>query len=184
MAYSRYFGMRSFENVIRDGRFRTPADQAPFRIGSPVVIDPDKPGYMKQAAAGAAPSQGSGLCVFEHIQNKSDALTTVYDSPYDKAPAGQYAQIMHGPGTKVWFKNHAAKVLYDGRTQEAGTLLDAGVDLNTLKPGDGLVPAADGKFRVVADADGAGSGTALEAAWLVVEQVNPSTGRVEARLTF
>jgi hypothetical protein len=172
MAYSRYFGMRSFENVIRDGRFRT---QAELRIGSPVVIDPDNAGKMKQAAAGEAPGQDCGLVIFEHIQNKSDALTTVYDSPYDKAPAGQYAQIMHGPGTKVWFKNHASKVLYDGRTQEAGTLLDAGLDLATLKPGDGLAVAANGKFAKAADA---------ATTWLVVEQVNPSTGRVEARLTF
>lgn len=175
MSYSRYFGMRSFENVIRDGRFRAPKTGTPLRIGEPVVLDPANPGFMKPAAAAEVPGPDCGLAVFEHIQNKSDALTTVYDSPYDKVPLGQYAQIMHGPGTKVWFKNHASKVLYDGRTQEAGSLLADSVVIGSLAIGAGLVPDGAGKYRVAA---------AEEQAWLTVEQVNPSTGRVEARLSF
>ena len=185
MSYSRYFGMRSFENVVRNGRFRVPAAGAgggtPFRIGEPVMIDPDNPGFMKRAGAAQAPGANCGLVVFEHIQNKSDALTTVYDSPYDKVPNGQYAQIMRGPGTKVWFKRHAAKTLYDGRTQEAGSLLAAGVDLATLKPGTGLVPDANGNFVVASAGD---ETTPADEAWLVVEQVNPDTAVVEARFTF
>lgn len=184
MAYSRNFGMRSFENVIRDGRFRTPKTGTPLKIGAPVQLDADNPGFMEPADDGAAPGPNVGLVVFEHIQNKSDALTTQYDSPYDSVPLGQYAQVMHGPGTKVWFKNTADKTLYDGRVQGGGSLLADSVDLATLTIGTGLVPDGAGKYRAAADADGAGAGTALEGAWLVVEQVNPSTGRVEARLTF
>lgn len=174
MSYSRYFGMRSFENVVRDARFRVPRDGDPMKIGSPVQLDDDNPGQLMQAAAAAGPGANSGLLIFEHIQNKSDQLTTVYDSPYDQVPLGQYAQMMHGPGTKVWFMNVKAKVMYDGRLSNEGGLLDDGLDVSTLKPGDGLVAAADGKFAKGAAAD----------AWMIVEQANPSTGRVEARLTF
>jgi hypothetical protein len=181
--------MRSFENVVRDGRFRAPKTGTPFIIGAPVQlnnVNPGAAGYgeFKAATAAKAPGPDCGLVVFEHIQNKSDALTTQYDSPYNQVPLGQYAQIMHGAGTKVWFRNTVDKTLYDGRVQAAGGLLVDGLDLTTLKPGTGLVPDGNGKFRLAADADGAGAGTALEPAWLVVEQCNPSTGRVEARLTF
>jgi hypothetical protein len=189
MSYSRYFGMRSFENVVRNARFRTPKTGTPFKIGAPVMlnnVNPGQAGYgeMKAATNAAAPGANCGLVIFEHIQNKSDKLTTEFDSPHDLVPLGQYAQVMRGPGVKVWFKNQADKTLYDGRTQTGGSLLADSVDLTTLAPGTGLVPDGAGKFRVAADADGAGAGTALEPAWLIVEQANPSTGRVEARLTF
>lgn len=181
MAYSRYFGMRSFENVVRDGRFRVPSTGTPFKIGAPVMLDPDNAGRLKAATEAVDPGQNCGLVVFEHIQNKADALTTQYDSPHDEVPLGQYAQMMHGAGTKVWFKNHAAKTMYDGRTQAAGTLLHSSVDLSTLKPGDGLVPDGGGLFRKT---DGSATADVGGKAWLVVEQVNPTTGRVDARLTF
>lgn len=189
MSYSRNFGMRSFENVVRDGRFRAPKTGTPFKIGAPVQLNPVAPGAagygeLRAAPSAAAPGPNCGLVIFEHIQNKSDALTTVYDAPHDSVPLGQYAQVMHGAGVKVWFMNTVDKTLYDGRVQPAGGLLAAGVDPATLTPGTGLVPDGAGKFRVAADADGAGAGTALEPAWLIVEQSNPSTGRVEARLTF
>lgn len=174
MSYSRNFGMRSFENIVRDGRFRAPKTGTPFKIGSPVQLDPDNPGLLRQAPAGAAPGQNCGLVIFEHIQNKSDQLTTVHDSPYDQVPLGQYAQMAHGQGSKYWFMNTDDKVLYDGRVQAAGGILADGLDVSTLKPGDGLVVVADGRLDKGAAAD----------AWLIVEQANPSTGRVEARLTF
>lgn len=175
MAYSRNFGMRSFENVVRDGRFRAPASGTQLRIGQPVQLDSDNPGFVKQADEAAAPGPACGLAVFEHIQNKSDALTTSSDSPHDKVPFGQYVQVLHGPGTKVWLQNTPDKVLYDGRVQEAAGLLCQSVDVENLAVGAGLVPHSDGNFREAAED---------EAAWLVVEQVNTSTGRVEARLTF
>lgn len=176
MGYSRYFGMRSFENVVRDGRFRAPKTGTPLKIGEPVMLDPNNPGFFMPATAALKPNQNCGVAVFEHIQNKSDALTTHLDAPYDQVPLGQYAQVMHGQGAKVWFKNIAAKTLYDGRQLAAGTLLAATLDLTVVKPGDGLVPDGAGKYR--ADAE------ATETAWLVIEQVNPATGLVEARFTF
>jgi hypothetical protein len=173
--------MRSFENVVRDGRFRVPKTGTPLKIGAPVQIDPANPGLLEPAAEAAAPGQNTGVVIYEHIQNKSDALTTQYDAPYDQVPLGQYAQMMHGAGAKVWFRNVADKGLYDGRTQTGGTLLAASVDLATLTPGTGLVPDGAGKYRTT---DGSATAGVGGAAWLVVEQVNPSTGRVEARLTF
>lgn len=175
MPYSRYFGMRSFENVVRDGRFRVPSTGTPIKIGAPVMLDGDNPGRLKPATDAAVPGPNTGLAIFEHIQNKSDALTMSIDPPYDAVPLGQYAQMMHGPGVKVWFKDLADKGLYDGRVQTGGTLLAASVvaALADLDPGTGLGPDGAGKFEVV-----------TENAWLVVEQVNPSTRVVEARFTF
>lgn len=185
MSYSRNFGMRSFENVVRDGRFRVPATGTPFLIGAPVMLDPANPGQLKAATEAAAPGQNCGLVVFEHIQNKSDALVTSYDDPYNKVPLGQYAQMMHGAGAKVWFKNTADKTLYDGRVQAGVTILDNGsgaaISLGSLAPGDGLVPAGSGRFRKT---DGSGTADVGGTAWLVVEQVNTTSGVVEARFTF
>lgn len=181
MAYSRNFGMRSFENVIRDGRFRVPRTGTPFKIGAPVMLDTANPGFLAAATEAVAPGPNVGIVVYEHIQNKSDALTTVYDSPYDEVPLGQYAQMMHGPGAKVWFRNTDDKTLYDGRVQAAGGLLDPSVDVTTLEIGSGLVPAGGGLYRAT---DGTATADVGGTAWFVVEQVNPSTGRVEARLAF
>jgi hypothetical protein len=166
--------MRSFENVVRDGRFRVPKTGTPLVIGSPVELDSAAPGFLKQAGAAAVPGPNCGIVIFEHIQNKSDALTTIYDAPYTTVPLGQYAQMMHGPGAKVWFKTVADKVLYDGRTQATVNLLDAAV--STFAIGDGLVPSADGQWAK-------GNGT-TDVNWLIVEQVNSTTGLVEARFTF
>lgn len=181
MSYSRYFGMRSFENIVRDGRFKVAKTGTPHKIGAPVMLDPANPGQLKAATEAVAPGPNCGLVVFEHIQNKSDALVTSYDAPYDQVPLGQFAQMVHGQGAKFWFKNVADKTLYDGRTQVNGTLLDASVDIADLQPGDGLVPAGNGKYRAT---DGTGVADVGGVAWLVVEQANPNTGLVEARLTF
>lgn len=181
MAYSRNFGMRSFENVVRDGRFRVPKTGTPLKIGAPVMLDSAAAGFVKAATEAVAPGPNTGIVIYEHIQNKSDALTTEYDPPHDSVPLGQYAQMMHGQGAKVWFKNTADKTLYDGRVQVAGGLLDDSVDVTALDIGTGLVPAGNGKYRTT---DGTATADVGGVAWLVVEQVNPSTGRVEARLTF
>lgn len=172
MSYGRNFGMRSFENIVRDGRFRVPASGDPLRIGSPVMLDADTPGYLELATAGMAPSANCGILVYEHIQNKSDALVTNHDDPYDKVPLGVYAQMIHGPGAKVWFKNTAQKTLYDGRSRAAVTMVTTA--LADLAPGDGLSPVGTaGQWAEDATAP-----------WLIVEQVNAATGLVEARFTF
>jgi len=172
MSYSRAFGFRSFENIVRNARFRTPA-AAVLVIGEPVTLDPDTVGFMKQAAAGAAPS--GGVVVYEHIQmqNIDAMLNTTSDLP--TVPAGRYAQIVHGVGTKVWFRNKAAKVLYDGRIQAAVALLADAVVVADLKPGDGLTPDGAGKFKQSSGTDGV---------WFTIEQANHSTGTVEARFNF
>lgn len=169
MSYSRNFGMRSFENVVRIGRFRVPATGNPLKIGEGVMADVANDGKLKRATAGVTPSANCGILVFEHIQNKSDALTTSYDSPYDSVPLGVYAQMIHGPGTKVWFKNTPLKTLYDGRQRAAFDF----VALSGLAIGDGISPDGNGGWSEDASNP-----------WLVVEQLNPTTGLVEARFTF
>jgi len=175
MGYSRNFGMRSFENIVRDGRFRVPKTGTPFVIGSPVQLDPATPGFLRAADAAAPRSQACGLVLFEHIQAKGvdTFLTTVSDTPFNLVPLGNYAQMIHGAGAKVWFKNTGDKVLYDGRTQEGGALI-AG-DPADLEIGQGLVPDGAGRLRAA---------TGTEAAWLTIEQINPATSVVEARFEF
>ena len=181
MAYSRNFGFRSFENIVRDGRFRVPKTGTPWMIGTPVQVDPAAPGFLRRPAAAAAPTPLSGIVLFEHI-NKFGVdtdLVTTSDEPFNLVPLGNYAQMIHGIGTKVWFKNTTDKPLMDGRVQAGRTLV------NTT----GL---AIGSYLTVADDDGAGAGTTGSTwtvgtaanGWLIVEQYNPSTGLVEARFTF
>lgn len=169
MSYGRNFGMRSFENVVRDARFRVPSTGDPLRIGEGVMIDTANPGRLVRATSGVAPTQACGILVYEHIQNKSDALTTQYDDPYDKVPLGVYAQMMHGPGAKVWFKNTTLKTLYDGRQRAAVTM----VAVSGLEIGDGISPDGSGAWAEDASTP-----------WLIVEQINTTTGLVEARFTF
>jgi hypothetical protein len=169
MSYGRNFGMRSFENIVRDGRFRVPATGTALRIGEGVMVDVATPGRLKQATNGVAPTQLCGIVVFEHIQNKSDALVTNHDDPYDKVPLGVYAQFIHGPGAKVWFKNTPLVTLYDGRQRP---LFDF-VTLAGLIVGDGISPNGSGIW--VEDAS---------APWLTVEQIDTDLGLVEARFNF
>lgn len=169
MAYGRNFGMRSFENIVRDARFRVPSTGNSLRIGEGVMVDTANPGRLVRATNGVAPSPLCGILVFEHIQNKSDALTTSYDSPYDLVPLGVYAQFIHGVGTKVWFRNTTLKTLYDGRQRAAFDF----VTLAGLAVGEGISPNGSGIW--VEDAS---------TPWLTVEQINSSTGVVEARFNF
>jgi hypothetical protein len=166
--------MRSFENVVRVGRFRAPSTALTpaLRIGEGVMLDSANPGLFKRATAGVAADATCGIVVYEHIQNKSDALTLEYDDPYDKVPVGVYAQVMRGPGVKVWLKNTAAKTLYDGRVRSAFDFVLA-ADLAAAVPGTGLSPNGSGIWVVDSTVP-----------WLVVEQVNTTTKVVEARFTF
>lgn len=175
MGYTRNFGFRDFSNAIRDGRHRVPKDSGGFEIGSAVKVDTQNPGFLTRPGDGAAPDQLSGLALYEHIQYQGvdPWLTSPQDPPFHLAPAGQYAQMVHGVGVKVWFRNLGEKTLYDGRTQENTSLLADTENLPDV--GDGLVPNADGKWKVAA---------AEEEAWMLVEQANSSTGVVECRLTF
>jgi hypothetical protein len=115
--------------------------------------------------------------LYEHIQYQGvdPFLTSPQDYPFTVVPLGRFAQMIHGVGVKVWFKNTADKPLYDGRIQPGATLV-AGVGgaTPTIAVGAFLTPAADGTWQ----AGTAGNG------WLQVEQVVNSTGLCEARLTF
>lgn len=181
MPYTRNFGMRSFENVVRAGRFRVPttADatgngQADglFLIGTAVKIDAANPGFLTRPGDSEAPSPLCGVVVFEHIQRmgQDPFLTTAQD--FETVPAGQYAQIMRGPGVKVWFKNTENKVSYDGRSTPGRTLIDGLGATPTIEVGDFLTVAADGTFKEGTSANG----------WFVVEQVDGDL--VECRFTF
>lgn len=172
MGYSRNFGMRSFENIVRDGRFRVPKTGDPYLIGSAVVVDPANAGLLTRPGAAAAPSPGCGIVLYEHILKSGvdSSLTTTSDAPFNAVPRGQYAQMIHGPGAKVWFKNTEDGTFYDGRPQDGVTLVNGAPSV-----GDFLIPAADGTWDVGGDA---------ATGWLFVEQSNPDTGLVEARFTF
>lgn len=183
MAYSRNFGFRSFENIVRLGRQRTPKTGSNIVLGAPVEVDPDNPGFLKLAAAGAAVSPGAGVLVYEHITvagvggfNGIDlSLTSQSDPPLNTAPLGQYAQIVHGIGTKIWLKNTADKPLYDGRTQVGFTVVAGLGATPTIAIGDFLTPAGDGTWKEASGGDGQ---------WLYVEQVDTVAGRVECRFAF
>lgn len=177
MAYGRNFGMRSFENAVRMGRHKVAADfdegaNGELYIGTAVKADAN--GNIVRPAANAEPDGLSGILVYEHIQYQGvdPGLTTYSDAPFNKAPKGRFAQILRGPGAKVWFKNTSDKTLYDNRTQTGVTLVAGLGATPTLAVGDYLTPAADGTWQ---------EGTAANG-WLQVEQV--SSDGVECRVLF
>lgn len=181
MSYTRNFGFRDFSNIVRDGRNMVPAagltgsDVSGFLIGTAVTVDPANPGQLKRPGAAAVPTALSGIVLYEHIQFQGvdPFLATQYDAPFTVAPLGRFAQMIHGLGVKVWFKNTVDVPLYDGRIQTGKTMISTA--LNSLNVGDGLATAADGTWVKAADA---------AHSWLTVESVNPTTGLVEARFTF
>jgi len=176
MPYSRNFGMRSFENIVRKGRLKTPTTGDPLVIGTAVTADPDNPGRMKAVTAATAPDALGGILVYEHIQFQGvdTALVTNHDEPYNLVPRDRHAQIMSGKGAKVWFRNTEDKTLYDGRVRAGGTLVaGVGGDSPSVNVGDFLTPAANG-WAVGTAANG----------WLQVEQVNHAAGLVECRINF
>lgn len=176
MSYTRNFGMRTFENVVRVGRLKTPSTGNAINIGASVTADPANPGLLKLAVADSRPGPLSGAAVYEHIQYQGvdPALTTNVDAPFNVVPLGRYCQVVHGPGAKVWMKNTGAKTLYDGRVQAALTL----VNLTGVAVGDYLTPDGSGGWK---EAD---LTTNPHSGWLQVESVNATAGTVEARFVF
>lgn len=177
MSYTRNFGIRSFENIVRDGRNKTPATGSPYLIGTAVQVGAGN--VLVRPAASTAPTALSGIVLYEHIQFQGvdPFLTSPQDFPFTVVPLGRYAQMIHGLGVKVFFKNTTSKPLYDGRVQPGALLVTSGGATPTaVNPnvGDFLTPAADGTWLV---------GTSTNA-WLQVEHVVASTGLVEARFTF
>ena len=169
MSYTRNFGFRSFENIVRDGRNKVPATGSPYLIGTAVQVGAGN--VLVRPTAASAPTALSGIVIFEHIQFQGvdPFLTSPQDFPFTVVPLGRFAQMVNGRGVKVFFKNTADKPLYDGRTQPGATLV-----AGTPAVGDYLTPAADGTWA---------AGTATNG-WLQVEHAVPSTGLYEARFTF
>lgn len=169
MSYTRNFGFRSFENIVRDGRNKVPATGSPYLIGTAVQVGAGN--VLVRPTAASAPTALSGIVVFEHIQYQGvdPFLISPQDFPFTVVPLGRFAQMVHGVGVKVYFKNTADKPLYDGRTQPGATLV-----AGTPAVGDYLTPAANGTWAVGDATNG----------WLQVEHTVPSTGLYEARLTF
>lgn len=162
MSYTRNFGFRSFENIVRVGRYRTAAGSA-LEIGTPAVGNAST-GEIAAAADTSSKSLG-GVLVYEHIQAKGFDQDTFVSDDAHTVPAGAYAQIVHGPGVKVALKNSATVTLIAGTAPAAGEFLAPGAGGNA------------GKW-VKAASEAAG--------WLVVEKVSGTgaTLSVEARFTF
>lgn len=175
MGYSRNFGFRSFENIVRMARHRTPDSGDQWVIGYGVSVDPANPGRLRLATDGEAPNPGCGILLYEHIQYLGDDPYLVNPADKDTVPLNQYAQVVRGNGVKVWFKNTTDRALYDGRNL-GGRALVAGLSdaTPTVAVGDYLTPAGDGTWR---------EGTAANG-WLYVEQLDAEADLVECRLTF
>jgi hypothetical protein len=181
MSYSRNFGFRSTVNIVRSARFKTPAsasgaDANGFLQGTAVVADPSNAGVLTRPAADAIPTANSGIVIYEHIQSQGvdPFLTTPLDPPFNLVPLGRFAQVVHGIGVKVWFRNTADSAYYDGRTLPGVTLVTT--SLGSVSVGDQLSPSgSNGQW---AKTTNAGHG------WLTVTSVNATTGSVEAVFNF
>ena len=173
MAYTRNFGFRSFENIVRSGRFRTPTSGA-VTIGQPVVLDPANAGRVKAATASFVPDGSCGVAVYEFIQAPGQDPNLLGAGDLSTIPVGAYAQIVHGMGVKIWLRDTGPKTLYDGRVQAAYTPFGTGIVLATLAIGSFLTPDGSGKWIAGTAANG----------WLTVESVNPTAKLVEARFKF
>ena len=183
MGYSRNFGFRSFENIVRGARNAIPRDSEDlWVIGTAVVVDADAQGYVRKPTATEAPHPGCGILVYETIQYKGDDPYLVNPVDKDTVPLGEYVQVVRGNGVKIWLKNTDDRPLYDGR-QVTGrdmvftdeSVATEGFDIAGVPAlGEYLTPNADGFWEVGTSANG----------WLWVEQVDADSGLVEARLTF
>lgn len=183
MSYTRNFGFRDTTGIIRDGRNKVPGsglsgpDAGGFLIGTCAVVDAAHPGQLVRPTSGDAPTPLSGIVVYEHIQFQGvdPFLTTQYDPPFQVAPLGRFAQLIHGLGVKIWLKNTADKPLYDGRVQTGQSMVTGlGIATPTIAVGDYIGVGSNGLW-IESDAD---------SAWAQVEYVNNTTGLCEARLTF
>jgi hypothetical protein len=100
------------------GRVKTPVDGDPLLLGTCVEIDPNTPGYLRVAAAGALPRTGiCGLLVQEEIWDRSIYETVVMDSfSHGVAYKNRLSVVTNGPGAKVWFQNTPGQDRADGRS--------------------------------------------------------------------
>lgn len=159
-------------------------------IGVPVTLSGDEDavgrlGVELAVAANASdklkPAPGTGgILVYEHIQFRDVDPWTVTYSDFDYAPAGAAVQVVKGPDVKVGLVNTTADTFLTRTGYPAPRVMVAGVAAtSTVEVGEYLTPGVgnddDGYWAVTTDAD---------EAWLVVTQVDGSTGLCEAILNF
>jgi hypothetical protein len=134
--YGLNFGfLRSSEEVRwAEGRFRIPAGAA-WMIGTAVEVDPATPGFLKVAAAAAAPVPSyCGILLQELEWERSiyESSVDMMDSfHYGVAKPNRLAIITGGAGVKVWFRNTPGSTRADGRVIGARTIV-AGVGALTV----------------------------------------------------
>jgi len=172
--YGLNFGFRRSDISIsmRDGRSKTPATGNALLLGTAVQLDPANPGYLKQAAANAAPKSGlSGILVQEedHIEDFQLFSVPGHTSlDLGTAVKDKLAIMWSGQGVKIWLKNTGNYSRF-GVTKDPVTI----VDTTGVAVGDSL--GWDGSKWVKSD------GTTTPH-WLTVTAV--TSGYVEAVLTF
>jgi hypothetical protein len=120
--------MRRFTNTVREGRFRAPASGDELMLGTLVEIDPADTDRVREAngTSGVAIS-GSGdvrtdLCGILWYEHDSQTFNDprfggaagLLPQDLNTAPNGRMVQVLHGPGTKVWFRNTAANTTEPG----------------------------------------------------------------------
>ncbi len=129
-------------------------------------------------AADLAPSEMSGIVVYEYAPNAfsgDDTVLTTY-SDKDTVPAGAAVQVIRGEYVKVRFTNTVAETFLNVRAY-TGRLM---VDLTGIVVGDFLQPDA-----VSDDTDGYWQEAITAAnAWMVVTSVDTARAELEAQMTF
>lgn len=191
MNYGRNFGFRaSPTGAQRDGRFKVPASGSEIPLGAPVKANTgEAPGTLGlqevELATGAqAPVKGqSGVLVYEYKgaegwSGDDPHLTTFADK--DTAPLGAAVQVVSGDAVKVWFRNTDTQTFLGTRSYAGRTMVSEGAGATpNVDVGDYLTPGTGndtaGYWTVTSNADNA---------WLVVTEVDDSTGRVTARFLF
>jgi hypothetical protein len=122
---TRNFGFRRFTNTVREGRLRAPASGTVLKLGTGVEVDAADTDRVRQATS-ATGTGGAGLvgqlvgALWYEVdsQNYNDPRfgAAAGQSPVDMdyAPNGRMVQVIHGPGTKVWFRNTEANTTEPG----------------------------------------------------------------------
>jgi hypothetical protein len=120
--------MRRFTNLVREGRFRSTAAADPLlRLGTLVEVDPADPTRIRQADETGVGGDNDvrlqlcGLLWYEHDSQTYNApqwggAAGLLRQDLDFAPNERMVQVLHGAGTKVWFRNTDAATTEPGLT--------------------------------------------------------------------
>lgn len=184
--YGRNFEFRiSPPPEQRLGRYINGDD--PIPIGAPVAVAdgavPDINGRLEFAlATGAvAPVVGQhGIAIYEHLVYDGYDPVLRTESDFGDVPANQPCQLVYGKVNKVVLRNTTAEGLtFLGQSRGTPRLMIAPAGLAGLAVGMGLRPGIGN------DTDGYWAAAGVgEDAWLIVTQVDPARGEVEAQMQF